>query len=315
MGTIPIELLYEPEIPVKNQPEEIGGFKRALELTAMRVAKRDGEYIFSGEEGPIEVYASWPREIRDSRGKSYRWWRFEVYSEQRACPIRGGDDLVMADFPYTNQLVHTAPFRKGYVNYKPDPTTQTFDSVVEAIAWVSSLKRDCFYTKAGAVAALSNPGGMLDPTRARNYYLNSRLVLGVCENFEAFAAEIMKSAPVQKLLKQTNHPIRLGPKVIPIRRDSKKIKKKIYPPPIQLLQEVINEKYSFMSIAIRQSLAGPEIDNDTWLGQPVFNKINFIYLDHLYNCWRRYKNEQRKYSDVGIDNFSDPEIDMESDDF
>ena len=301
MGYIPIEMLYPLQLDesVRRQPEEIGGFQRFYEFTAMRVVRRasDGVFVYHGEEGPLIVDKNASRELRDSADKSFSWWRFEVYSEEKNCPIDSGDSLVMADYPPSMKRVHVAPFKKGFVNNRPDPSsTEMFESESDAIGWVDGLKRDYFYTKSGAVAAFSRPGGILDLADARNYPRNqaSRLVLGVCEDLVSFKAQLLESDFVQELLMiVTEKKIQLGPK---------KVKSKEYEQyPIQLSQVIIDESYSLMDTAIVQALAGPQIDSDKWLGEPVLKKVDYLFRDHLHNKYREYLTVKKRSSDREID--------------
>ncbi len=286
MGYVSMEMLFAMDQRIPQDPEEISGFQRVVELSAMRVAPKSGsdDLVYVGEQGPIGIDLSCSREIQDAHNHSFRWWRFEIYSERKGCPIRKGESLVMVDYPYAKLHTHSASFKKGFVNNRPDPSTETFASLDAAITWVDTLKRDYFYTKSGVLAAISKPGGMLDPAQARNYPLHkSRLVIGVCEDLASFEVALLKSVDVERLLRQTEGPIKLGPKAE-------------YPQPIRLPQAVVDDSYALMCISIRQALAGPENDSVAWIGRPVFDKINQLYRDHLFNSWRRYENEQRHLS-------------------
>jgi len=289
MGCLPIEMLYADGGPGSRGPEEIAGFQRSIELTAMRVAPKStsGPISYIGEEGPITIVPICPRELQDGNGKSFRWWRFEVYSEPRDCPIGHGDTLVVAETPYARTITHSAPFKKCFVNNRPDPSTEIFDTDVAAKSWVAGLKREYFCSdKKFVVAAVSDPGGMLDPTQARNYPLNqSRLVLGVCEDLREYEKALLNSDAVQALLAQTERPMKLGPKAK-------------YPHPIRLSRETIDECQSLMWAAVRQALAGPDDDSDAWTDRPVFDKLNEFFRNLVFNAWRRYESEQRHLAEA-----------------
>ena len=288
MGYIPMDLLYASGQTTLQEPEYISGFSTVVEITAMLVKPdtENGNLIYAGEQGPLGVNLNCPREIQDEQGNCFQWWRFEIYSENKSCSIGKGDSLVMADFPYAKKQIQTTTFKKGFVNNRPNPATETFESIDAAINWIDEKNKDYFLTKKGVIAAFSKPGGMLDPAKARNYSLDeSMLVIGVCENFSEYVTALLKSKEVESLLRLTEGPIKLGPK------DK-------YPNPISLPQEVKDEKYPYMYIAIRQALAGPKKESYTWVGRPVFDYINQLYRNHLFNHWRRYENERRHISDT-----------------
>ena len=178
--------------------------------------------------------------------------------------IRNGDQLVLAEHPYGNGWVHHAPFKRGSKKGaldRPDNVIPNFSSNDEAIIWVEQQKYDLWEKGNDLIAGISKPEKPSSPSGTyRNVQKNALFVFGVCTDFHDFEKRLWNCQTVSQLLHET--------KIGTIRFWPPKARFKNGEVP-RLTDEVRDDANVFMSLAIRQALAGPHKDSEKWYGQPV----------------------------------------------
>lgn len=105
-------------------------------------------------------------------------------------------------------------------------------------------------------------------------------VLGICANAKECQQRLMEHPKIQQLLEATrNKTIRIGlPGELIVVND-----------------EVVEQMWELMNLAIRQALAGPHKDSERWIEEqwPVSEKVDRIYRD-LLNARNRVIAGRRK---------------------
>ena len=126
-------------------------------------------------------------------------------------------------------------------------------------------------------------------SREISWKARARLVLGVCDDFDAYVNELLESDEIKELLRRTEcNEIDFWPLKD---RHNHEVRLTVRP---RLFDEVINEAYSLMLLSIRQALAGPHEDSQKYEGKPVTVKVNHIYRGHLDRLNRKINREEAK---------------------
>ncbi len=242
--------------------EAISAFPAGLPTTAMRVIERGGDFFYGGE---VEVFVwNLPRAI----GK-HSFVRLEVKCEARASsPIKNGHHAVLSTHPYSLGWCHVEPFKPSRFEgrYNFDTTRAEESDLAGALAYLAQLECDFWETGHFRTAGFSSIGQRQSWSGQRDNRIDLLHVLGVCEDANAYQRQLMEHPRVQKLLAETEK------KTIRIGR-----------PGVHIADEVVEERFVLMTLAVRQALAGPHKDGVRWVtdGRPVHDKVDRIYRDLL----------------------------------
>lgn len=292
MGSVPHWRLYPAPSDEPDNAREVGVMPLRSAATAMRVG-RNGHSLSYLEEAPIYVAMTW-RFVEDGPGRRYNWWRLELKSDHRNRSIRPGHQLVVAEHPYGNGWIHHAAFkpgsRKGALD-RIDAANSSFASVDDAVRWIDHLGHDYWEKGNYLTAGISQPELPFDPLEPpRNVQQSGLFVFGICDDMEEAEERLLQEATTQKLLEATERGT--------LRFWSPDAKLASIPP---LLDEVKDDRWSLISLSIRQALAGPHRHGERWIGHPVAEKVDQIYRGHVNRRNRKLTDERSRLTRFGED--------------
>lgn len=274
MGSIAIAHLMPSPPKEADHSVPVGGYAIRQALTAMRVGFDRSRLVYV-EEVPMGHAVKWRIEDHGD-GQRARWNRLEYKVHRRETTIKPGERLVIAEHPYSNGWVQTAPFKPPFkkgMTERPDPSVQKFMSATDFIAWVEAQPKDYWETGAYLTAGISEPDvPWLSDKKARNIFGSALYVYGVCDDFEGHARKLYETNEAQQLLSMTDKNI--------IKFWFAHAKLGRLP---KLREGTMDEAEHLLSLSIVQALAGPHEDSATWIGRPVIEKVDDIYRGHLNN--------------------------------
>jgi hypothetical protein len=265
----PGDHLWRPESE-SDEACAIGALPLRAPVPAMRIG-HDGCGLIYLDEVPLYVGLVW-RVLEDGGGHRHRWWRLEA--KARDARVSPGTELVVAQHPYASGWTHRAPFKapsKKGPDERPDLSASTYRALPEVFATLDRLRHDYWEKGNWLTAGISEPDLPFDPAqRVRNSQEGALLVFGLCERAAELEKSLWNDKAVRDLLRATE--------LATIQFWCPKAKIKVAP---KLLEEVKGEAVMLMMLSIRQALAGPHRDSETWLGRPITERISQIYRGHL----------------------------------
>lgn len=299
--------LHERESPpavravaAPDQGLPIGSAPAATLTSARRVERNASGTLVFAQELPIVV--AWKYRLVELSDDSRGFWRVEVKVRARetARPAPG-DNLVMAEHPYANGWVETAGFKRGSKkgpDERPMYSART-ENFEEVLAALTTLPYDPWEKGDYLTASIPAPRGqVLLGATARSYGQRTLWLFGTCDDFAAHVDELLRSSEIARLLELTQqNRLRAlapgGPKTVRS---------------LAIHPRVAEDASTVMMLAVRQALAGPNepLDGsaapragrpqtDGWTGRPVFELVERIYRDHLYNRTRTLLRKERRH--------------------
>lgn len=263
---------------------EISAFAAERPVTAMRVIERGGEFFYGGE---VEVFAATlPRAL----GK-HTLLRFEIKSRKSEdSPIKNGHHAVLSAHPYSLGWCHIEPFKPPRFESRSnlDTTRAEEGDLAEALAYLARLDCDYWETSHFRTAGFTNVGQRQSWEGQRDNKRGLLHVLGVCEDANAYQARLMEHPRVLQLLSETEkRTIRIG-------RPGERVR---------VHEQVAEEAWELMTLAVWQTLAGPHKDGERWVneGLPIHKKVDRIYRD-LLNARNRSVVKKRQREEVSREN-------------
>lgn len=262
-----------------------GAVDRTQATKVLWVGKdKDGVWKYRQHVPATLIHDAKQETYKDPHGHEHRhmWWRHEVVVEALInrltgasekggqTVIRPGDHLVVAEHPSSSGWWHSARFKSRGGDRRPPQPGTGFESAQEFVEWTESLGVDYWESGKFYVAGFVEPEQRLSlPSPTRRRHAGSKWAVGCCEDPEAVVRELWASEAVRSLLKAT------GERLI-----------SVWKPGIPQLEPKLTDETasfgpSFMDISLRQALAGPPDNSDTWVGRPVIDWAKVIYRDHL----------------------------------
>jgi hypothetical protein len=275
VDVLPSSTTHEPD-----SAHEIGAVSKQQAITACRIGMgTDNELAFLDE---VEIKVSWDvKEELLSDGTNWRWWRYEAKVDPRreGSAVKPGQSLVIAEHPYAISRTHQSFFKVGSHKGREDRSSlaKRFASGEELMKNVEALRIDYWERGNWLTAGLSNPEMSFRPDgQGRRFDKDALYVLGICENFENSVENLITTSHARKLVRITrNRSIRFW-------------HHNVTTPP-RLYEEVAEQAESLLLISIRQALAGPHMNSESWKHKPVMDLVDHIYRDHLNACNRRVR--------------------------
>lgn len=277
-----------------DNAERIGGMPLQNIIMAMRVDRRGETFAYLGEV-PIRFATVW-RIVSDLEGHCYRWWRLEAKVAVHTEEVRPGDQLIVAEHPYSRRWVRRTPFKNASKKGGFDRTnfaSKRLNSMREAIIAVENVSYDYWEKGNYLTAGISDPEIPFEAFEAiRNVQQQALLIFGLCNDADRIERELFESKDVQTLLRATeNNTLRFWAPHAKLRTRPK------------LFDEVKAESAALMILSIRQALAGPHCNSCDWIDTPVVKKIDQIYRGHLNRSNRALAKEHGKmlvYDDANL---------------
>lgn len=215
--------------------------------------------------------------------RSERWYRVEVQVPATEGRVHKDMRLVLArgrSVGWSEVVPFKTPNKKGPWEGQ-NPLTEPVASVQELQTRLENLSFD-FWEKGDYLTAGSSIPPEPQLPADRNYS-RGPWVLGVCDNFGECRASLWKHSHMCKLLELTEAGnLSFWPNDAPVR--------------LRVLHDAAREDGSlFMEIAIRQAIAGPDKDCDSWIGRPAVKLVEQVYCDFIYNANRSaIENDSRE---------------------
>jgi hypothetical protein len=207
-----------------------------------------------------------------------RWWRVELQAvadgENGAA---AGMDVVLARPPGAYWFA-SASFKVA--NKKGDEARDAFldclyESPEEVLQQIEKLPFDFWETGKRLTAGLSIPSA--PAAEVGKSYSRGQWLLGLCENI-AQAVDVLSADPWIVQLQSLAQEQRL--QFWPMQLELPENYRRYHP-------ELSEEIPFLLTLALNQSLAGPEQDDLRWPGRPVAELAGEIFKDHLYRWNRR----------------------------
>lgn len=285
MGSIQLAQLFRKQTGSADDAREVGSMPLRTPVTAM-CAGRDGsgELVYR-QEVPIYLATAW--RVVDDAEHRHRWWRMEAKVETRNERIQAHHQLVVAEHPYSGGWLHHAPFKPGSkkgAEERAEFRSRHFQSIADVIGACEALPYDFWEKGNYLTAGISQPELPFDPDdRPRNVQKQALYLFGSCESLSAHEEALLRSKPIQELLRQTEAGT--------LKFWFKEAELAELP---VLFDEVKEDASSLMMLSVRQALAGPHRDNHEWIGRPVAEKASQIYRGHINARNRRVAEERNR---------------------
>jgi hypothetical protein len=142
-----------------------------------------------------------------------------------------------------------------------------FESVHHILHWVDSQKNDLWEQGDRLTAGVSVPDESFATDDQIRHYKNGVWVLGSCPDYTQAERELLSDEHVNDLLEWARQgTLRIG-----------------HPNAgyFAISDTTKEDRYSVMSIAVRQALAGPAKTPEDWTGRPVTELIDTLFRTHL----------------------------------
>lgn len=293
MGSLRQRELLPSSVPDDtDSAHEVGAVPKQQSFTACRIgAGPDGDMIFLGE---VEILVAWDvKEEQLQDGKLCRWWRYEgkVDPKREGCDIRPGQDLIVAEHPYSIERIHNAAFKLGSrKGHDERPSLSRRCASAEALLKeVEALSVDYWERGSLLTAGLSNPEMSCRPDGAgRRYQKDSLYVLGICQDFDSTVQQLHDSSQARELLRLTAERR--------IRFWRSKVSRSL-----RLYDEVAEQGPTLLLVSIRQALAGPHRHGERWKYKPVMLLVDYIYRGHLNSYNRKVHRRSETTFERGLD--------------
>jgi hypothetical protein len=285
MGSIPLVQLFPRQATTTDDAREVGAIPLRMQVSAMCVGKDGSGNLVYKKEVPIYLATAW-RVVDDAEDR-HRWWRLEAKVETRNDGIRPHHELVVAEHPYSGGWLHHVPFKPGSkkgAEERAEFSSRQFHSLAAAIAACEALAYDFWEKGNYLTAGISQPELPFDPNDPpRNVQKQALYVFGSCESLSAHEEALLRSKPIEELLRQTDAGT--------LKFWFKDAELAELP---QLFDEVKEDAWSLMMLSVRQALAGPHRDGEAWIGRPVAEKVDQIYRGHINARNRRVAEERNR---------------------
>lgn len=286
MGSMDIAERF-PAAPTTDNAGPIGGIPLQNIIMAMCIGRRDGILTYV-EEVPVRFAMTW-RVVSDLESHCYRWWRLEAKVAAHTAEIQPGDQLIVAEHPYSRGWVRRVPFKNASKKGGFDRTNfanKRLESMREAIRAAENASHDYWEKGNYLTAGISDPELPFNgPDAVRNVQRHALLIFGLCADANRIERELVESEEVRTLLRATeNNTLRFWAPHAKLRTRPK------------LFEEVKAESAALMILSIRQALAGPHRDSRDWIDIPVIKKIDQIYRGHLNRSNRVLAKEYGRVS-------------------
>jgi hypothetical protein len=211
--------------------------------------------------------------------------RFRVEAQvakESGNPFEAGDRIVFAREAASKWVTHK-PLKNPNKNKKDPNDLDPVTDFEQVLAEIENWTCDPWETGQYLTAGLSVPPKLYDDD-VQNYSRGD-WYLSCCKDFDQCWDELYKSDPVVELLELTNRKkIAIGPKQLPTDHKYKR-----------LCDEAAAEANPLIFISIRQALAGVSRDlptNVTPALEPVFNTVDSLYRNHLYNLNKKCRDRE-----------------------
>ncbi len=248
-------MIKESDIANHWLSEPIGADTEIIaEKTAMHIVPRKNDWIMQGEL-PLQ---------RAFIAKEQFYLEFMV--DPKKSYIQSGDELHVAQYPYSMGFVGSCTFKK----------------------------------KGKTLVARLNTCDQEFP-KTRNQ--NSIFLYGLCKDSQLLIAQMWQHKHIQNLLKWTeDRTIKFGYRP--------KKSGKIDTSHLVLYPEVRNKAEDIMSQSIKQSLAGPHQENESWIGKSITHLIDWIYREHLHrhNQLAHYYHKRKTPNKSHIQKLKEPQL-------
>lgn len=291
-----IDLFPTELLPETNEAREIGALPQRRPATACLIENQLENMPVFRREVPMRV--GWvPKEERLQGSVRARWWRLEgkIDCGPADCAEICERDhfLVVAEHPYhSTQRVHWAKFKRGLHKGREErPDLAGKPSLPELLQAIENLEVDYWETGSRMTAGWSEPEQTLRDDKGRNWR-DALYVFGICDLgkskcFDDLVTTLFDSETGKTLRQQTeDRTIQFTPK---------------WAPPVRLYDEVAKNGPGLLLLAIRQALAGPHKDSETFFGRPVMNLAARIYRELLNNANRRMARLVKKERPLQFD--------------
>ncbi|MBI4881456.1 MAG: hypothetical protein HY812_17605 [Planctomycetes bacterium] len=271
---------------------EVGLRPRVSSVDLMRVAERNGEWIFFG---PVQSQVRNDRKHPEVAGRTLRWWRLEVRvrrargAEPGLDGARPGEDVVVAEWPWSQEWVHAARLRRANKDGRAIDGAWASLSDAELIRRLDKdLAYDHFETNGDYLtAAISEPDQPLGLSHPRDEHERTCEVFGLCPGFDACVRALLETPAVADLLSLTAKGT----------LDAVPADARQHGVESRLPQEARDEGNSLMLLSIRQALAGPaDGDDHASQGRLVTDLVGQIYRGHVWNLAKRIAARDGKAS-------------------
>lgn len=286
-GVSLMSLFPASPLPIDDS-HEIGALPAERSSSAMLVGRNniyEEPLIYSGE---IPIYASmvWRILERDG-GPPMMWWRLEVQVERGNTLIKPDDQLIVAEHPYANGWVQYAPFKRSCKKGGDERTTlpiDTWQTPITILDWIERQPHDFWERGDYLTAGISQPAmPFITGKGVRKSQRKALLVFGVCSDFDESVKDLWSTPAVVQMLELTER------KKIGFGYPEARAEVRFF-----LADEVVQERESLMLLSIRQALAGPHKNSDTWIGRPVVENVAWIYQEHLNRRNRQVVRKQKR---------------------
>lgn len=277
MGLISLEVLL-PEIfcPDDSVPINAWGAPPTAAISLVGFKRKRGEpIVFEGETavGVRLCERTWRyQRVGEDKNLFAARWRLEVSVDRNPeVPLTAGSVVIVAQKPYGNGWVQSARLN-GYVKESgriAGKIPADIGNDIDHVQWLErNITIDPWENSERYVAGISRPHGYRadDPRNESGDF-----IFGACPDHKDIFEQLFASREIQDLLDMTeNNTISFTP-------PGKSA---------HLYQEVIDNRFSLMEVAIQQALAGPESLNE-WQGRLVADFVSHRYRDHLNNANRK----------------------------
>lgn len=270
MASIREELLWNEFNGCSDDEAEIGSLPMENQMTICLSEKSpSGEHIFSREIPAKAILAR--REFKPFKS----FFRLEVKVDQHNPDIKPGDELIVSQFPRSNKWVHFTEFKPS--NRHRDRNDGNIP------AWIKTSDRlkefidndapvDYFETGNFLTAGISKPLSGSEHSRQRNMLKNAVYLFGACRDVSRAKEELFASEHIRELLYLTEiNKIRYIP--------SKNMSN--FPLLPRLKDEVIENRFNLMVMAILQALSGP-VDSTKYIGTSLCGLVELCYKQLLH---------------------------------
>ena len=199
MGSIFLPVRLPLPLPAPDEAHEVGSVGgQQASVMAVRASDGDGSPVYARETNGVLRFVPTCQSYGNAR--PHTWIRMDFQVPAKNGVIKSGDQLVIAEFPYSNGWLHRTPFkpRNNKGSERLDALCEGVASLAEVIRLIDDLPFNVWETRQFLTASVSEPVMPQGDGKRITWKVKARLVLGTCDDFDSYEQFLLKCEEVKE---------------------------------------------------------------------------------------------------------------------